>query len=430
MTGSAAAAVAEIAGNRHLITLDKGHRLEIRKAGAQALVIESRPVTEFSAAVDNKGVVHIAAWLLSRQMMYYTSSDGDVFSRSTLLKSDAGLRLKDCLISSGESVEVAYVAETEHADTLVCYRYSMGDWEGSRVVEVEHPGRLTALQFDGAPGGLCVIYGAREQGRTTVVSRPLSGDAAPEVVATVTGSLTDFCALTSGGARQSCWIADGHLMINGLRQSEEPWSCSWPCLRCEVSGIHCLWIENESVCGVVLGGQRARLRPAQSRDLLPCMLALPGELRRAVVDARTLQEISLASELQERARAAQAAAPQGSRPEGHRSAPPSDLTLTDVVRNQAVYITRMQESLSAMERNMLRMQAEVNRLTKEMSSVVRAKEVLPRPERPYNVVSAEVKAAQQDAAQPEPQEKPEKQEDDPAEPDEPGDNEDNDYTGA
>lgn len=395
MTGNAATVVAEIAGKRYLITLDKGHRLEIHPAGGQPLVIEGRPVTEFCAAVDNTGKIHIAAWLLSRHMMYYTSQDGEIFTRSTLLKSDAGLRLKDCMIFCGEDAIVAYVAETEHADTLVCYRYAVGDWEGSRIVEVEHPGRLTALQFDGAPGGLSIVYGSKEQGRTVIFSRPLAGDVTPEVVATVTGGLTDFCALTSGGARQSCWVADGHLMINSLRQTEEPWSRTWPCLRREVSGIQCVWMENDSVCGVALGAQRARLKPVQGKEPMPCMLAQPGELRRAIVDGRTLQEISLSAEVPERAQAGFKSVTQNPvRPDGQKGSQ-GELTLSDIVRNQAIYITRMQESLSAMERNMLRLQAEVNRLSKEMGSVIQARDVMPRQERPYNAAAVREESAPQ-----------------------------------
>lgn len=371
MMGSAAAVVAEVAGRRHLIGLDKGHRLEIRTAGANPVAIEGRPVTEFTAAVDGEGRLHIAAWLLSRHLMYYTSADGGAFTRSTLLKSDGGLRLKDCLITCGTAVTVVYVAETEFADTLVSYRYSGGEWEGRRIVEVEHPQRLSAFQFDGPPDGASILYAVKEPGRSVVMSRPVAGDTPPAIIATVGGGLGDFCALTVGGVQQACWIADGHLMINGLRQTEEPWSRSWPCFKREEGGVQCLWLENGLLNGASLGAQRARLRPATLKEALPCMLAMPGEVRRAIVDGQTLQEAALLPEVQERLQRS-SMPPSSGRPEGQRAGQ-GDLTLTDVVRNQAVYLTRMQDSLGAVERNMLRLQSEVNRLTREVAALLREK---------------------------------------------------------
>jgi hypothetical protein len=374
MIMAANASVAEIAGTRRLISLDRGHRLEIRPPGGPAIAIESRPVTEFSAAVDSRGKLHVAAWLLSRQLMYYTSADGESFTRSTLLKSDGNLRLRDLLIFGNGGVSTVYVAETEYADTLVCYRFEGGDWDGSRLVEAEHPQRLSAYQFDGAPGALCVLYGIKDSGRTVVMSRPLSGEFAPEVVAAVAGGLSDFCALTSGGARQACWITDGRLTVNGLRQSEEPWSCTWPHFKRDEGGVQCLWMENGMLAGCTLGAQRARLRPAALHDALPCLLALPGEIRKAVVDGTSLREPPLSQDLAGR-QAAQRLSPQlpPGRPEEHRGRN-ADVTLTDVVRNQAVYLTRMQESLGAMERGMLRMQADVNRLSREMAAVMSERE--------------------------------------------------------
>ena len=76
-------------------------------------------------------------------------------------------------------------------------------------MEAEHPQRLAAYQFDGAPGPLCALYGVRDSGRTVVMAQPLADDSAPEVVAAVAGGLTDFCAMTYGGARQACWIPTG-----------------------------------------------------------------------------------------------------------------------------------------------------------------------------------------------------------------------------
>ncbi len=377
MVGSGSATVVEVAGLRQLVSMDKGHKLEIRPPGGMAVVIESRPITEFSAAVDMEGRLHVAAWLLSRQLMYYTSADGAVFTKSTLFKSDGNLRLKDCMVFAGEGVTVAYVAETEYSDTLICYRFEAGDWEGRRIVEVEQPQqRLAAWQFDSSPGGAAILYSVREPGRTLVFSRPVSGEGPAEPVATINGGLTDFCALTSGGVRQACWLADGLLMVNGTRLGEEPWSREWPCLRLAESGVHCLWMAGGKLCGVQLGAHRAALRPVALRDPLPCMLALPGELRKAVVERATLREPMLQPEAEARSVKAPQQYPSGRELQGGSG----ELTLADIVRNQAIYLTRMQESLSAMERNVLRMQAEMNRLTKEVSALVRARAEPPRPE--------------------------------------------------
>lgn len=369
MMGHNTAVVAEIAGTRHLVSLDKAHKLVVRPVGGAAAVMESRPVTAFSAAVDGKGRLHAVAWLLSRHLMYYTSADGGTFTRSTLLTADGSLRLRDLLIHAGDGVSIVYVAETEQADTLVCYRNDGEGWEGARLVEAERPTRLNALQFDGAPGAPGLIYGVKEGGRTSVLFRPLSGDDAPEAVASIAGGMSDFCSITAGGARQACWIVDGHFVVNGLRQTEEPWSRTWPCLRRADEGIHCLWLENGVVQGLVLAAQRALLRPSAVRDAVPCHLALPGETRRAFADAGSLTEVSPAPEVTDRA----AGAGRAGSPHAARQAQ-GDITLTEVVRNQAIYITRMQESLSAMERTMLRMQSEVNRLSREMNAVIRARE--------------------------------------------------------
>lgn len=368
---AATAIVAEAGGSRLVIGLDRGHRLEVKPPDGPATVIETRPVTEFAAAVDPGGKLHVTAWLLSRQLMYYTSAGGEAFTRSTLLKSDGALRLRDPLLFAGaDDATVVYVAETEHADTLVCYRWDGRDWEGSRLVEAEHPQRLSAYQFDGAPGGLSALYGVRDSGRTVVMSRPLSGKQAPEVVAAVSGSLTDFCALTCGGARQACWVSDGRLTVNGLRQSDEPWSRTWPHFRREEGGLQCLWLEEGMLAGFTLGAQRARLRPAAIQGALPCILALPGETRKSVVDGASLKEIALFPELNEK-QAAQKLSPQPS-PDGPEEARrrSADVTLTDIVHNQAVYLTRMQESLGAVERGMLRMQAEVNKLNREVTALI------------------------------------------------------------
>lgn len=400
MMGSAAAVVAEVGGMRRLIGMDKGHKLEIHVPGTPAQVIESRPVTEFSAAVDSSGRLHIAAWLLSRHLMYYTSADGESFTRSTLLKSDGGLRLKDCLVFADTGVSVVYVAETEYANTLVCYHFDGGDWEGRRIVEVDLPQRITAWQFDGSPGGAAVVYSVKDAGHTVVMARPVSGDTAPETVATITGSLSDFCALTSGGARQACWLVDGHLMVNGLRQTEEPWSRTWPCLRRGETTVQCLWLENGMLSGIHLSTQRSRLRPAAIRDPLPCMLALPGELRKAIVDGQTLLETSLLPEMAERQPSMKSSTQPGMTGKETGRSPQGDITLTDVVRNQAIYITRMQDSLSAMERNMLRMQSEVNRLTREVSAALRAKEppLQKEPQMRAAAYRPEVERVQPDAA--------------------------------
>lgn len=393
MVGSGAAAVAEVAGVRLLITMDKGHKLEIRPPGGPAVVVESRPVTEFSAAVDSQGRLHMAAWLLSRHLMYYTSADGIVFTRSTLLKSDGGLRLKDCLVFADSGVSVAYVAETEFANTLVCYRYEGGEWEGRRIVEVELPQRLTAWQFDGSPAGVSILYSVKEAGRTVVLSRPVTGDGAAEPVATVNGGITDFCVLTSGGVRQACWLAEGHLMANGMRLTDEPWSREWPHLKRGENGVQCLWLANGLLHGTQLGAQRSALRPVALREPLPCMLAVPGELRKAVVEAHTLKEPSLLPEAAERVagKAAQQYPSGRDYPQGGSG----DITLTDVVRNQAIYLTRMQESLSAMERSVLRMQSELNRLTKEVSMLMRAREERAKPEPLVRAASLRIPSGQE-----------------------------------
>lgn len=203
------ATVAEVAGKRRLIGLDRGHRLEIGPPGGPSAVVEARPVSEFSAAVDPEGGLHVTAWLLSRQLMYYTSADGETFTRSTLLKSEGDLRLRDPLIFADGGVTILYVAEADFTDTLVRYRYDGAEWSGRRLVEAEHPQRIAAYQFDGAPGPLCALYGVRDSGRTVVMAKPLADDSAPEVVASVSGGLTDFCAMTYGGARQACWIPTG-----------------------------------------------------------------------------------------------------------------------------------------------------------------------------------------------------------------------------
>jgi hypothetical protein len=365
---AANATVAEVAGKRRLIGLDKGHRLEIGPPGGPSVAIEARPVTEFSAAVDAGGKLHVAAWLLSRQLMYYTSVDGESFTRSTLLKSDGNLRLRDPLITAAGGVTVVYVAETEYADTLVCYRYENGDWEGKRLVEVEHPQRLAAYQFDGAPGPLSLLYGVKDTARTVVMARPLSDAAAPETVAAVAGGIADFCAMTSGGARQACWLSDGRLSVNGLRQPDEPWSRTWPHFRRGEGGVQCLWLENGMLCGTMLGAQRSRLIPVSVRNAVPCMLALPGETRKSVVDG-AYKEPSLHPEFADRISAQRFSQPPPDRPEGPHGRG-EGLTLTEVVRNQAIYLTRMQESLGAMERNTLKMQAEVNRLSREMAALM------------------------------------------------------------
>lgn len=367
MAGNAAAVVAEVAGARHILCLDRGHRLEIRRCGGDPTVIEGRPVTEFAAAVDAGGKLHIAAWLLSRHLMYYTSADSVLFTHSTLLKGDGSLRLKDCMVHCGDAVNVAYVAETEQADTLVCYRFAGGDWEGRRVVEVEHPQRLSAYQFDGAPDSPQILFAVKDFNRTSVMARPASGEGAADTVASVTGALTDFCALTVGGARQACWIADGYLIINGMRQNEEPWTRTWPYLMRDEGGILCLWLENGLLGGMLLGAQRAMLRGAAMHDPMPCMLALPGESRRAVVDGGTLRESRPQPEATERARP-------GAAPAQRDERTGQELTLTDVVRNQAVYLTRMQESVGSLERNMLRLQAEVNRLKVEVGVLMKEKQ--------------------------------------------------------
>ena len=390
--GNATPVVAEVAGYRHLIDLDRGHKLQIKSPTGPAVTIDSRPVTEYSAAVDTAGRLHVAAWLLSRHLMYYMSEDGQVFSRSTLLKSDGGLRLRHCLVSADSGVSVVYVAETEYANTLVSYRYEGGEWEGRRVVEVDLPQRLTAWQYDGSPAGASILYCVKEPGRTVILSRQLTGDTPPEQVTTVAGGLTDFCALTSGGVRHACWLADGQMMLNGVKQTEDSWSRTWPYLKRGENGVLCQWLENSQLCGVIVGAQRVKLKSAAVNAPLPCMLALPGEVRKAVVDGLTLQEPVLQlPEVAERPQTKASAAHQSQTvPVREREAPrpaAADLTLTDVVRNQAIFLTRMQESLSAMERNMLRVQSEVNRLTKEVGALIKEKELPPKPEPMLRVAS-------------------------------------------
>ncbi len=394
MVGSGAASVVEVAGLRLLISMDKGHKLEIKPPGGMSVIIESRPITEFSAAVDMEGRLHVAAWLLSRQLMYYTSTDGAVFTKNTLLKSDGGLRLKDCLVFAGSEVTVAYVAETEYANTLVCYRFEAGDWEGRRIVEVELPQqRLTGWQFDGSPGSTAVIYSVKEPGRTLVFSRPATGDGPAEPVATINGGMTEFCALTAGGVRQACWLADGHLMANGIRLTDEPWSREWPYLRLADHGVYCQWLDGGKLCGAQLGGQRPALRPVALRDPLPCMLALPGELRKAVVERATLQEPSLVPVTDGKPVKTPQQYPTGRELQGGSG----ELSLTDIVRNQAIYLTRMQESLSALERSVLRMQAEMNRLTKEVSALMKVR-VEPARSEPTVRAAAAFRPSEADAA--------------------------------
>ena len=77
------------------------------------------------------------------------------------------------------------------------------------------------------------------------------------------------------------------------------------------------------------------------------MLALPGEARKSVVDGASLKEPQLLPEYAERQ--AVRRVPRSPRRTCRRGAEGQGggLTLTEVVRNQAIYITRMQESLGA-----------------------------------------------------------------------------------
>ncbi len=364
MLGSAVIVVAELGVGRRLLSIDKGHQLVVRGGADAPVVVESRPVTDFAAAVDLQGCLHIVAWLLSRHLMYYTSTDGASFSRSTLLSGDGQLRIKEPMIWADKAAAVAYLAETETTDTLVCYRASGGNWEGRRLSEVSLPDRLLPLQFEGGPG-LSVIYSIFSRGQTTVSARSVDGGA-PETIATSADGISDFCAVTTAGVRHVCWMSNGYLFADGQVLSQEPWQQSNPYLKWDGGALQCLWMESGRLCGATLGRQRQRLQSVEIRNPLPCRLALPGELRRAIVDGATLHELLLSP--QEPERGGQSAAMPVS-PRGAGAAAP---TLTEVVRNQASYMTRLQESVSALERSVLRLTSDVNRLSREVAALLRA----------------------------------------------------------
>ena len=359
--------VADVDGRKQL-SVDRSHRLVVRAAAGEDFVVENRPVTEFAAAVDPDGRLHVAALLLSRQLMYYTSRDGRTFTRSALLKGDSMLRLRDLQLWAGRDIHVAYVAETEHADTLVCYRSAGEGWDGSRLAEVLRPQRLTALQFDGAPGSIEVLYSVKDNARCEVFAISAEGGTA-ESVLTLPGGFGDFCAITVGGVRHACWLADGYLSIDGTMQPSEPWAASYPTLRREGGGMLCSWLEDGQLHGVVIGDRRSVCRPQALPDAVTCRLAAPGELRRAILNT-ALRETVLQRE------------PAGNEQPGRAVRQPfglyrereKELTLAEVVHNQAVFLTRMQESLSGVERSVLRQQAELNRLEKEVSALLRSNE--------------------------------------------------------
>jgi hypothetical protein len=137
-------------------------------------------------------------------------------------------------------------------------------------------------------------------------------------------------------------------------------------------------MENGLLCGMTLGAQRGRVIPVNVRNAVLCVFALPGEARKSIVDGTTLREAQPHPEFAEKLPTHKLSPqPSPDRPEAPRGRG-ADLTLSDVVRNQAVYLTRMQESLGSMERGMLKMQSEVTRLSREMSAII-AERAVSRP---------------------------------------------------
>lgn len=365
MLGSAVIVVAELGVGRRVLSLE-GHQLIVRGSAGESAVVESRPVTEFAAAVDREGCLHIVAWLLSRHLMYYTSMEGTTFSRSTLLTGDGQLRIKEPMIWADKAVTVAYLAETEISDTLVCYRYSGSDWEGRRLSDVNLPDRLAPLQFDGGSGALSVLYSVRSRGQTVISARSVDGGPV-ETIATTTDGINDFCALMTAGMRHVSWLSNGYLFVDNQMVGDEPWRQNFPYLKWDGGALQCLWMEENRLCGTTLGRPRQRLRSAQMRNPLACRLALPGELRQAIVDGTTLHELVLAPEEPIGAAPTSPSTGMPSRSAAGAAAP----TLTEIVRNQASYLTRLQESVSALERNVLRLTSDVNRLNREVAALLR-----------------------------------------------------------
>lgn len=393
MMGSAVIVVAELSAGRRALSLE-GHQLVVRGSAGETAIVESRPVTEYAAAVDREGCLHIVAWLLSRHLMYYTSVDGANFSRSTLLTGDGQLRIKEPMIWADKAVTVAYLAETETSDTLVCYRYSGSDWEGRRLSEVDLPDRLVPLQFDGGSGSLSVIYSVRSRGQTVICARSVDGGPV-ETIATTTDGISDFCALTTAGVRHVSWLSNGYLFADNQMIGEEPWKQNFPYLKWDGGALQCLWLAESRLYGTTLGRPRQRLRTAQMRNPMACRLALPGELRRAIVDGATLHELLLAPE--DPVGAAPAMQTMGMPPQ-RAAAGAATPTLTEIVRNQASYLTRLQESVTALERNVLRLTSDVNRLSREVAALLRAERSQPTAAAAAAMVTASPQRSPEQAA--------------------------------
>lgn len=364
MFGNETVLVVEVGGARVALSLDRARKLTLRGADGQERVVEPRPVVEFAGAVDREGRLHLAAWLMSRHLMYLTSADGVSFTRSTLLQGDMALRLRDLLCWAGQDPAVAYVAETDHSDTLVCYRRAGEGWEGVRVAECARPDRLHALAQEGGFGAAALLYCVRAGHETTVLRRDAAGHGGAEPVARIQGVLNDFCAVLDGGRPMACWLSDGALYINGARHGAEPWQCAFPYLMRVGDAVRCQWLEQGSLRGVVLGERQAWLTPRPAQGALACQLALPGEVRRAVVDGRTLRE--LVCEIERPGEP-----PQEPRRAGPPRAKPEEPSLTEIVRNQAIVLTRLRESMAGMERTVLKLTAEVSALRKENAALLR-----------------------------------------------------------
>ncbi len=370
MFGNEGTLVAVLAGGRAALSLDRSRRLVLRRPDGQEEIVESRPVGEFAGAVDSRGRLHAAVWLMNRQLFCLSSTDGTTFSRSLLLRGDTNLKLRDLMMWAGEEPAIAYVAETDGGDTLVCYRRQGDGWEGVRVAECARPEQLLSLQPDGEFARTSILYAVRGNGQVTVLRRAADGRGPAEPIARIQGGLNDFCALTDGSQRQACWVSDGALYVNGARHPGEAWQVSFPHFVRAGGAVQCQWLEGGAIQGVALGSRTAHLTPLPALGTLPCRLALPGELRRAIVDARTLQQITCAVD---------------PRPAEAPPVPPGDwggpaqphaaqtgATMAEAVRNQAIVLTRLQESVSALERTTLRLQAEVTSLRKENAALLSA----------------------------------------------------------
>ncbi len=390
MFGNEGTLVAVLAGRRAALSLDRSRRLMLRRPDGQETVVESRPVGEFAGAVDSRGRLHVAVWLMSRQLFCLSSTDGTSFSRGLLLRGDTNLKLRDLLLWAGEEPAIAYVAETDGGDTLVCYRRQGDGWEGVRVAECFRPEQLLSLQADGELARAAILYAVRGGGQVTVLRRAADGRGPAEPIVRIQGGLNDFCALTDGSQRQACWVSDGALFINGVRHPGEAWQVTFPHFVRAVGSVQCQWLEGGAIQGVALGSRMASLITHPAQGTLPCRLALPGEVRRAIVDARTLQPIVCAVD---------------PRPTEAPPLPPGDwggptqpypaqtgATMAEAVRNQAIVLTRLQESVSALEHTTLRLQAEVTSLRKETTALLSAAGKGRSAQKEYNHVPVDLPA--------------------------------------